>query len=128
MKTKLFKQIFRFIIVGGIATIIDWTIYYILFNIFEINPLITNILSFSVAVVYNCIASIKWVFTVDENKNKKQIFIEFVILSIIGLIISEILLYIFVDTIKINEMISKVLATIIVMTFNFVTRKMFLEK
>lgn len=128
MKTKLFKQIFRFIIVGGIATIIDWTIYYILFNIFEINPLIANILSFSVAVVYNCIASIKWVFTVDENKNKKQIFIEFVILSIIGLIISEILLYIFVDTIKINEMISKVLATIIVMTFNFVTRKMFLEK
>ena len=128
MKTKLFKQIFRFIIVGGIATIIDWTIYYILFNIFEINPLIENILSFSVAVVYNCIASIKWVFTVDENKNKKQIFIEFVILSIIGLIISEILLYIFVDTIKINEMISKVLATIIVMTFNFVTRKMFLEK
>ena len=128
MKTKLFKQIFRFIIVGGIATIIDWTIYYILFNIFEINPLIANILSFSVAVVYNCIASIKWVFTVDENKNKKQIFIGFVILSIIGLIISEILLYIFVDTIKINEMISKVLATIIVMTFNFVTRKMFLEK
>ena len=30
---KLLMQIFKFIIIGGIATIIDWIIYYLLYNL-----------------------------------------------------------------------------------------------
>ena len=54
-------------------------------------------------------------------------FIEFMIFSIVGLIITEILLHLFINILSMNAMISKVISTVIVMVFNFVTRKMFLE-
>lgn len=124
---NLFVQIFKFVIVGGVATIIDWIIYYILYNYLNIEPLIANILSFSISVIYNYIASVKWVFNVSKNKSKKRMFIEFMIFSIIGLILSEILLSIGIDKLNMNAMVTKILATIVVMIFNFITRKMFLE-
>lgn len=127
-KEKLFVQIFKFVIVGGIATIIDWFVYYILYNMFNLNPLIANIFSFIVSVIYNYIASVKWVFDVNTNKTKKRMFIEFMIFAVLGLILTEILLWLFISVFNIDKMISKIIATAIVMVFNFITRKMFLEK
>ena len=124
---NLFVQIFKFVIVGGTATIIDWIIYYLLYNFLHIPPLIANILSFSVSVIYNYIASVKWVFNVNQEKSKKRMFIEFMIFSILGLLLSELLLWILIDLLSINAMISKIVATAIVMVFNFITRKIFLE-
>lgn len=125
---KLSVQIFKFVIVGGIATIIDWLVYYILFNYLNMNPLIANIFSFAVSVVYNYTASVKWIFEVDKNKSKKKIFVEFIVLSLIGLLLTEILLVIFINGMKLSEMLSKIIATAIVMVFNFITRKIFLEQ
>lgn len=128
MKQKgIYEQIFRFTIVGGIATIIDWIVYYLLFNSLNIDPLLANIFSFSVSVIYNYIASVKWVFNIDEMKSKKKTFLYFIFFSVIGLLLTELLLYIFINRMTFDEMISKVVATFIVMIFNFVTRKMFLE-
>ncbi len=125
--TNLLIQIFKFVIVGGIATLIDWIVYYILYNFLKVNPLIANILSFSVSVIYNYSASVRWVFDVNKNKNKKKMFAEFMIFSVIGLIITELLLYLFINILSLHAMLSKVISTLIVMVFNFVTRKMFLE-
>ena len=124
---KLFIQIFKFIIVGGIATIIDWIVYYILYNFLNVNPLLGNILSFAVSVIYNYIASVKWVFDVNEDKSKRRMFIEFMIFSIIGLLLTEILLWIGIEKLLLNAMLVKIIATAIVMVFNFITRKIFLE-
>lgn len=124
---ELLNQIFKFIIVGGIATIIDWLIFFILNTILNINPLIANIFSFSISLIYNYIASVKWVFNVSKKKNKKRIFMEFIILSVVGLLISEFLIWLLVDKLSINSMISKIISTAIVMVFNFITRKIFLE-
>ena len=51
----------------------------------------------------------------------------FIILSIVGLILTEIIMWFGTDILKIHYLIVKIVATAIVMVFNFVTRKMFLE-
>ena len=124
---NLFVQIFKFVIVGGIATIIDWIIYYLLYNFMHMNPLLANILSFSVSVIYNYIASVKWVFDVNKDKNKVKMLVEFLIFSIIGLLLTELLLWIGINKLNMNAMLVKIIATAIVMVFNFITRKIFLE-
>ena len=124
---NLFVQIFKFVIVGGIATIIDWIVYYILYNYAHLDPLVANILSFSVSVIYNYIASVKWVFDVKKDKNKIRMLVEFLIFSVIGLILSELLLWLGINKLGMNAMIVKIIATAIVMVFNFITRKLFLE-
>lgn len=124
---KLFIQIIKFLIVGGIATLIDWLIYFVLYNYFNMEPLYANIISFSTSTVYNFFASIKFVFKVDE-RNKKRNFIIFVTFSLIGLLLSELIIYFLINKLNINKMLAKIIATVFIMVFNFVTRKKFLEK
>ena len=124
---KLMMQIIKFGIVGGIATIIDFAVFYILHEVLGINTIISNVCSFTVSVVYNYIASIKWVFDVDKNKNKKTQFVLFIVFSLIGMGINTAIVYICTDLMNLYSMIGKVIATGVVMVFNFITRKKFLE-
>ena len=123
---KLLVQIFKFVIVGGIATLIDWIIYFICYHFIGIEPLIANIISFTISVIYNFWASIKYVF--DVKGNNKRNFIIFVVFALIGLGINEIIIFLLHNKLLWNAMLVKIIATAIVMVFNFVTRKKLLEK
>ncbi len=124
---KLFEQIIKFGIVGGLAFLIDYGIMVLCKEVFKFDVLVAAGFGFTVSVIFNYIASVKWVFNVNENNSKSKQFITFIIFSIIGLIITEIIMYIGTDIIKISYLIVKVGATLIVMVFNFITRKLFLE-
>lgn len=125
--SKLIRQILKFGVVGGIAFIIDYGIFTLLSQVFNIHYLISSIISFSVSVIFNYIMSIKWVFDVNKKQTTKD-FIVFIILSVIGLGLNSLIMYISVDLINIHELISKIIATFIVMIYNFITRKIFVEK
>ena len=124
---NLVKQILRFTVVGGFAFLIDYGILYILTEFIGIHYLVSSIISFTISVIFNYIMSIKWVFNVTKKQGIED-FIKFVILSVIGLGINELIMYIMVDIINIHYMISKLFATGIVMIYNFITRKIFIEK
>ena len=55
-------------------------------------------------------------------------FSTFIILSIIGLIINQVIMFVMVEKASIWYMFSKIVSTIIVMVYNFITRKIFIEK
>lgn len=122
---KLFKQLFRFGIVGGIAFLIDFGIFALLTHL-GMHYLIAQIISFSISLAFNYVASIKWVF--DAKKQTPKEIIIFVLLSVVGLGINELLLYIGIDKLHFHELIVKLFATAVVMVFNFVTRKLIIEK
>lgn len=124
---KLLIQIFKFGIVGGLAFLIDYAVLFCCKEFIGFNVLLSTAIAFTISVIYNYIASVKWVFDVNKEKSAKKNFIIFIILSIIGLIITEIIMWIGSDVIGINYLIVKIIATAIVMIFNFITRKMFLE-
>ena len=76
----------------------------------------------------NYILSIKFVFDADRDANKVKQFLVFLFFSIGGLIINQIVMWVAVDLLGIFYMISKIGATAIVMVYNFITRKLFIEK
>lgn len=125
---KLINQIMKFGLVGVVATLIDYAIMVLLTELFKINPLISAAISFTISVIFNYIASVKWVFDVDKEKNSKtKEFVVFITLSIIGLGINELVMWILDKEFGIHYMISKIVATGVVMCWNFITRKIFLE-
>lgn len=126
-QSKLFQQIFKFGIVGGIAFIIDYGIMVISKELLGFSILLSAGLGFTISVIFNYIASVKWVFDVNKEKDEKKNFILFMIFSVIGLILTEVIMFIGTDIININYLIVKIAATAIVMVFNFITRKLFLE-
>ena len=120
---KLFSQIIKFGFVGGTAFVIDAGLLFLLTEFCGIHYLISGMISFTASVIYNYILSVKWVFA-----NKTQEFIVFIVLSVIGLGINQLFMWLFVDMMHIYYMLSKIIATVIVMVYNFITRKIFLEK
>ena len=83
-------------------------------------------ISFLLSIIVNYILSIKWVFDIKKKQSFKDVII-FTLLSAIGLLINLLVMYLSVEVFKIHYMIGKLIATFIVMIWNFVTRKMFLE-
>lgn len=128
MSKALNQQVLRFLVVGGIAFLIDYSIYYSLTHIFGVYYLVSSVISFTVSVMFNYILSTKWVFDSQTKNNESKKFVAFIILSVLGLGINQIFLWMFSDIFHINDLISKVIATAIVMVWNFVTRKLIVEK
>lgn len=126
-KEKLLNQILRFGVVGGIAFVIDYVTLIVCKEIFNLNVLVSAAIAFTISVIFNYILSILWVFDVDKEKDKKKNFIIFIIFSIIGLVLTELIMWVGTDLMNISYLIVKIIATAIVMVFNFVTRKKFLE-
>lgn len=124
---KLINQLLKFGLVGGIAFLIDYGLLFICTEWFGIYYFISSIISFSVSVIFNYIASVLWVFDVDQEKSKTKNFIIFIALSIVGLGINQIIMWYGVEILNLYYMLIKLIATFIVMVFNFITRKMFLE-
>ena len=107
-----------------IGTIYETKGYYLpCKEIFHFSVLLSAFFGFTISVIYNYIASVKWVFNVNQEKSKTKNFIIFVIFSVIGLILTELIMWFGTGIIKISYLIVKVFATIIVMIFNIAVGK-----
>lgn len=143
-------EIFKFLIVGGLATIIDmFTMAIILFiadpalynhNFIDtiiggkipdsITATIATGTGFIFGLIFNYIFSIVFVFSKQNTtfaKTKKG-FISFSLLSLIGFIIHTLGMLIGHGYLKINEWIIKVFLTLVVLAFNYITRKKIIFK
>lgn len=140
MKT-LIEQILKFGVVGFLCFLIDFGITVGLANILGVHYLISKFLGFVISAVVNYLLSIKFVFTQKKEMNKNKEFIGFIVLSAIGLLINEIVMFVCIDVIYkhsafLQEIISdewmvsisSIIATGIVMVYNFISRKIFLER
>ena len=123
---KLINQILKFGVVGGIAFVIDYGILFLLAKVIGLNELISAAISFIVSLTFNYFLSTKWVF--DAKKQTPKEVIIFVLLSVVGLEINEVLIYLGTKKLGIDVMIVKLFATAIVMVYNFITRKLIIEK
>ena len=124
---KLIIQLIKFGIVGVIATIIDMGTLVFLKEVAHIDVLVSSAASFSVSVIANYILSMLFVFQ-SKQDNKLKEFCVFVILSVGGLLLNQFVMWLGTEVLDIYYLLAKVLATILVPIYNFVTRKIFLEK
>lgn len=120
---NIFIQLFRYIFVGGTAFVVDFFFLWFFSDICNIYYLISAILSFIISVLVNYIMSTKWVFNQDNINNKVLEFNLFILISTIGLGFTEILLYLFTDIFGIYYLISKMIAAVIVLFWNFIARR-----
>ncbi|MGM9946519.1 GtrA family protein [Floccifex sp.] len=124
---KLVRQMVRFGVVGIVSFLLDCLLMIVFKEMMHMNILMATTISYTISVIFNYKVSTMYVFAVDESRGKKKIFFTFSFLSIIALILNEILMFGFAGILLINYIIAKILATMNVTIFNFITRKMFIE-
>jgi len=124
---KLIAQIMKFGVVGVIAFLIDYGLMVFLTEVFHVDYLISATISFTVAVVFNYLASMRYVFSHKEGLSRRREFIIFVALSVVGLLLNDLLMWVGVDLLAVDYRVTKIVVTVMVMVYNFVTRKVFLD-
>lgn len=124
---KLIAQFMKFGVVGVIAFVIDYGLLVVLTELFGVNYLVSATISFTVSVIFNYCASMRYVFTHKEGMSRTREFVIFVVLSVIGLLINNGCMWAGVELLGVHYLITKIFATAVVMVWNFVTRKIFLD-
>lgn len=146
-KKKLLAQIVKFGLVGGSSFVIDFVITLIVSKIcrtfgMEVATAATvgSVFGFCISLVYNYILSMKFVFERRDDMNRGKEFTIFLLLSLIGMGINSAIMYFGVLLAQkalpaiVDEYPSyvtagvKMFATGVVMVYNFISRKMTLEK
>ena len=120
---NIFIQFFRYLFVGGFAFLVDFFLLYFFSDFCGIYYLISAVLSFVISLIVNYLISIQWVFYKNQIDNKFIEFNVFSLIGIVGLLFTEILLYLFTDVLGLYYLISKIISAAIVMFWNFIARR-----
>jgi putative flippase GtrA len=115
----------KYFIVGSIAAIVNLIIFFIFAKVMRYNYFVIGALAFIVATFVNYILSIKYVFKSGIRFGKHKELFWIYVVSIIGLIENEIILYLFASLLHIEIMISQIIAVGAVFFWNYIARNSF---
>jgi len=116
-------QFFRYLICGGMATLTDVSVLYSFTHFLHINYLIAAACGFIMGIIINYNLNIVLVFK-SSGEIKKE-FPLFALIGIGGLIWTEIIMWLLVDKLNFYIMVSKLVAIVLVLFWNFFMRKKF---
>jgi putative flippase GtrA len=126
--TKPLVQFFRYVFVGGCSFLVDAGVLWLCVQI-GMHYLIAACFGFVAGLVCNFILSRALVFRAQTARVGRALeFAAYALIGLIGLGLTEALLYFFTDILHVFYMISKVIASAVVLFWNFLARKLLLYK
>lgn len=122
-------QFFRYIFAGGGATVVDWLTLFILFDLLSVELYFAVAVAFSFGLIVNFWLSNLFVFNgAHHHSSKTAEFTVYILSGLIGLAFTEILMYAFCTRIGWHYILSKIVTTIIVLAWNFGSKKILLYR
>lgn len=138
MKNRL-KEIIRFILTGGVCTLIEYAALYVLKEWLHWGAVVATPIPFLVSVVFNYLLCVKWVFpAAKEGSRRAQL--GFLITSGIGFFLNWFIMWALTalfgeDAVLMAVLgfevkvywVNKIIATALVMVWNYVTKRWVLK-
>lgn len=124
----LLLQLVKFGVVGILATALDYGIMVILTEWAGVYYLLSSTISFTLSLLFNYVCSMRFVFERKKGQSRGKELVIFSVLSLMGLVLNQAVLWLLVERQHIYYMVSKAAAAVLVMGWNFVSRKLLLEK
>ncbi|MBR1719174.1 MAG: GtrA family protein [Phocaeicola sp.] len=132
IKSKLMKQHIFFLyhkyhhlilygIIGSFSSSLDFIIYTLLVEAFGFMYVLANSISILAGITTSFFMNRNFNFKVKDHTTRR--FTIFLLVGLSGLLISNIILYICVDIMAIDKIISKLLSIIFVVFFQFLVNK-----
>ncbi len=135
-----FSEALRFIVTGGVCFAVEFVCLVILRDRIGLDTLVAAPIAFLISVALNYLLCVKWVFQgIGEQKRSAKA--GFLLTSVMGLLLNEGLMLLFrvlfgedqavvtvFSFIVTMYMVNKVLATLLVMVWNYFTKRYILRK
>lgn len=119
----LVEQFIKWSIVGTIGAVIDFSLLFLLHQVLGINVYFSNTISFTAAVINNYLLNRYWTFRGMKHKEASKQLPQFYLVSVGGYILNQLLLAFFIEIVFLAWYWAKALATIVVLTWNFVVNR-----
>jgi|GEM_PF-360470 len=114
-------QFFRYFWVGGFSTIVDFCVFFFCVHFLDVHYLLAQFFAYCAGFVVNYMLSILWVF--QKTKHVVREIATVFVLTMVGLLFTELLLLFFVEKVGWGEGAAKVVTTILVLFWNFGARR-----
>jgi putative flippase GtrA len=125
-KHELHTQFSRFLVIGGISTIISYSVFLVSLRVFGFHYIFANIMAFVFGISFGYPMNRRWTF--DSGHHKNSHFLQYLSVYLTSLLIGTIFLRIAVDTIGIIPEVAFILAVGITTFTNFLGTKFFVFK
>jgi len=129
-KGRNFRELFLYLIFGGLTTVINIFVYFVLARVFAINYQVSTVIAWILSVLFAYGTNKLFVFE-SKNESKREDFrelISFFAFRILSLGIDMGSMYLFVQVLSIDDLISKIIANVIVVIVNYLFSKLFIFK
>ena len=120
---NIFIQAFRYVLSGALAYGVDYCSLIVFVEIFKIYYLTAALVAFILGSITAYILNVRWVFDKRAFKNRYFEISIFVVIGVVGLILNQYIIWFFTENVNFHYVFSKLVATMIVVIWNFFARK-----
>lgn len=124
-----YKEVLLYLLFGGLTTIVNILTFYI-FRKLNVELYISNIIAWIISVLFAFITNKLFVFE-SKNKTKKENIKEitsFFGFRLLSLVFDMGSMFLLINILKINDLLSKIFANILVIILNYIFSKLFIFK
>lgn len=120
-----YREPFWYLIVGGLTTVVDFAVYYLLSAVTPLHYLVIYGIAWAASVVFAFFPNRSLVFRKTEKSGMFRQFAEFVTSRIATLLIGEGLLFLLVDLCRLPDGWMKPVVQVLIVILNYVFAKLF---
>lgn len=136
---KRASEIIRFVLTGGVCFLIEAASLWVLKTWLHMPATLGTPIAFLISVAFNYLLCVRWVFPRSQTGSRKAQ-IGFLITSVMGLVLNTVLMWLLTvlfgeDTVLLTVMgfslqvylVNKAVATLLVMVWNYFTKRLVLK-
>jgi putative flippase GtrA len=121
------KELISYLIFGVLTTVVNIVVYYVFNTWLQVNYLVSNAIAWIASVLFAYITNRKYVFE-SENTSMFNELVKFIGARLSTGIMDMIFMWLLVDVLSMNSMISKIVVNVLVIVLNYVLSKVFVFK
>ena len=125
---KYMGGLFGYLIVGGLATIVEWAGFWLFSEKLSIEYLLATALAFAISTFANWLFGRLLVFRGKQQQSLLREILSVYLASIVGLLLNLLIMSLLVQLLGVEKMIAKMAATVLVFTYNYLVRKLIIYR
>ena len=125
---KYMGGLFGYLIVGGLATIVEWAGFWLFSEKLSIEYLLATTFAFAISTFANWLFGRLLVFRGKQQQSLLREILSVYLASIVGLLLNLLIMFLLVQLLGVEKMIAKMAATVLVFTYNYLVRKLIIYR
>lgn len=117
----LHSSFIKYALVGVVGLVVDMGLFYVFHELMQINYILSNIMSSSLAVINNFILNSIFTFKVKDKLFYR--FVSFFSIALVGMALSSGMLAVLIDVLQMNSMVSKAISVFVVAMIQYYVNK-----